>query len=60
MAHAVAASFEPRFGETDARFVVDTEPAPVIGDRDRLERLASRRSPGVDTGETAVLYGEGV
>ena len=41
VARAVAASFEPRFNERGVRLVVETEPAVVMGDRDRLEQIAT-------------------
>ena len=41
VARAVAASFEPRFNERGVRLVVETEPAIVMGDRDRLEQIAT-------------------
>lgn len=41
VARAVAASFEPRFNERGVRLVVETEPAVVMGERDRLEQIAT-------------------
>ena len=41
VARAVAVSFEPRFNEHGVRLVVETEPAVVLGDRDRLEQIAT-------------------
>ncbi len=41
VARAVAASFEPRFNEHGVRLVVEAEPAVVMGDRDRLEQIAT-------------------
>jgi len=38
---AVAASFEPHFKERGVRLVLDTEPAVVMGDRGRLEQIAT-------------------
>jgi two-component system sensor histidine kinase BaeS len=38
---AVAASFEPQFKERGVRLVVETEPAVVLGDRGRLEQIAT-------------------
>jgi two-component system sensor histidine kinase BaeS len=37
----VAASFEPRFREGGVRLVIETEPAVVMGDNDRLEQIAA-------------------
>ena len=37
---AVADSFRPRFADRDIAFVVDLEPAFVVGDRGRLEQIA--------------------
>jgi len=41
VARAVAASFEPHFVGSAVRLVVETEPAVVLGDRDRLEQIAT-------------------
>jgi two-component system sensor histidine kinase BaeS len=41
VARAVAASFEPHFRGSGVRLVVETEPAVVMGDRDRLEQIAT-------------------
>lgn len=41
VARAVAASFEPRFKERGVRLVVETESAVVLGDRGRLEQIAT-------------------
>ena len=41
VAQAVAASFEPRFRDSGVRIVVETEPAVLLGDRDRLEQIAT-------------------
>jgi signal transduction histidine kinase len=41
VARTVAASFAPRFKESGVELVVDTEPVLVLGDRSRLEQIAS-------------------
>ena len=41
VAHTVGASFAPRFDESGVELEVDAEPALVLGDRGRLEQIAS-------------------